>query len=259
MGTVSEVPPTDPSSSIEAFAAVCADLDDPFCDRQQILLGHHLDEATCRALQERWLHRFEQAGDAGVGLADRFAEAYARRRQAIRAARVAQPVRKVVSNDRAAAPSASIAARASARGDAPAPSSSADVDATGYALPVLVPALPFVVSQPDTSQISAVSASAASAAAHDSPSSENAVGRPAIPAGAGVDETAELGVLVLTEPLPFAKARRAESSDDPSPVRTDTDGTDAERRPVQEKAVPPSERAHVPGDRSNRSSPRRRS
>jgi hypothetical protein len=64
---------------------------------------------------------------------------------------------------------------------------------------------------------------------------------------------------VLTEPLPFAKARRAESSDDPSPVRTDTDGTDAERRPVQEKAVPPSERAHVPGDRSNRSSPRRRS
>lgn len=73
---------SSPMDSAEAFARLCATLDDPFADRAAVLDRAGLTENACALLQERWAARMAEEG--AEELAEEFCEAYAAARSGAR-------------------------------------------------------------------------------------------------------------------------------------------------------------------------------
>jgi len=63
-------------TSVEAFAALMARLDDPFVDRATVLAASGLDEAGFERVRERWYRALEAAADERGGVGKRFGDAY---------------------------------------------------------------------------------------------------------------------------------------------------------------------------------------
>lgn len=66
---------TSASDSVEVFARLSAELDDPFVDRAGSLRAAGLDETQFARVEERWTARFLEAG--GDTLSEQFGKAYA--------------------------------------------------------------------------------------------------------------------------------------------------------------------------------------
>ncbi|MRG97479.1 hypothetical protein [Polyangium spumosum] len=63
-------------TSIEAFAELVAELDDPFADRASTLAAVGLDETSFARVRERWISALEASADAPDGAGKRFGDAY---------------------------------------------------------------------------------------------------------------------------------------------------------------------------------------
>ena len=121
--------PLDLDTQLESFARAAARFADAFCDRQATLSALQLDEAQWRALQQRWLGRIQQATSAGdPSLLSTYQSAYEAERKRLVDQRHSEPVARIPGTPRLP-----------------------DVDATGEAHPVLMPALPFRTGEPTVS------------------------------------------------------------------------------------------------------------
>jgi hypothetical protein len=144
--TGSEAELTD---SIEAFAELRAELDDPFGDPPATLARRNLDRAACERIEHTWKIRLGETG--AESLAARFAEVYRKRVQELRTERHARAALQRPAEGAHRQPgSATRGGTHERRGAAPWPHAdlarqlaAASVDETAAAVPVLLPALPF--------------------------------------------------------------------------------------------------------------------
>jgi hypothetical protein len=248
------------TESIEAFAELRAELDDPFGDPPATLGRRNLDRAACERIEHTWKTRLGETG--AESLAGRFAEAYRKRVQGLRTERhtraapqggtggahqqlgIATPGRTGERRGAAPWPHADLGPQLAA----------AAIDETATFVPVLLPALPF---GPATSGAAPNKPAPASSAA-PRPGDPPAVNHdPTMPVGgqvdqsapmadAAVDQTAELDPSMLAllrsrKALPFDKAVGEGAAAD-APAQSQPNGSSPE------SSQDPGERTSRDGD-----------
>jgi hypothetical protein len=85
-------PAPDPVDTIERFAELSAQQDDPFADADAVLRAVGLDEDAWEIIERRWMERLASGGPGVEGLSERFGEVYAATRQRLSVGTLAGPV-----------------------------------------------------------------------------------------------------------------------------------------------------------------------